>query len=877
MKLTKTVLFAGALSSFVLFSCADESPWGTNASGEGSIKLYLSPSSDVSSALPKVRSVSTDIVAPEISDFKIRLSEINGNYTKVWNSVSDFEKEESFPSGSYTLEAYYGSPTSQGVVKEGERGHEHSYFYGTTETFHVDPGKSTSVQLEASLANSIVVIEYTNAFKNYFKDWNAELITRGEETVALGNQEGICYVIPGDVDVVISATLQNGKTTRVNPAVFEAEAQHLYKIRYNIYNGEIGQADKLEVTFNDDPIEDHKIIIDLTDDLFSEKEPTVLIENYEGDTMELENLYGYEYEGQVRFIIDSPSGIAEAWLTIKSDTYTPDFLSGNSVNLLGANDALQSALTSAGIKSVGLFGNVDKMAFVDISQLLTNLPDGNHQISISVIDKAKRTSAPAMVKITTFPVEVEIENLTPNIDFGTDEISLILRYNGIEDPTESGKNPFTFNIQNGAGNFDEVTPRSIEYLPDTRGFEKKAYKVTLPLPASKRDEYKIQVYRKSQLLDQEADVKVIYPEYTVDYDAYARRLLIKVSPGDETKKKLILENLRVFAEDMEVTSDRMTYDESTGIMTVKDMTPGKVYSEVKTTLKVNPTTAADYTGIRNNVQMEEASTVPNGDFSQTSTTINIASIPTGGKYGTLSATNQNTSGIMADEAIGWASINAKTCNEKVKNKNTWFEVPSTFVTSEGNINVCNIRSVGYDFNGTTPTSTAPAKWYCTSAASLSMRSAGEMFLGNYVFNYDEASTNFTEDKQRGVAFSSRPSKFKYSYSYVPKDSEIGYIEVKFYSGQNVAYQYTNDLNAAASLTEVPVEIPQFSFGQKVDKIEINFRSTKDESNIGLTIPSGDDLKDSNSITANHKVNTNEYAALATGSLLKVANLIFEYE
>ena len=39
--------------------------------------------------------------------------------------------------------------------------------------------------------------------------------------MSLGGEEGTSYVIPGNVNVTISAEMQNGKTISLNPGSFE--------------------------------------------------------------------------------------------------------------------------------------------------------------------------------------------------------------------------------------------------------------------------------------------------------------------------------------------------------------------------------------------------------------------------------------------------------------------------------------------------------------------------------------------------------------------------------------------------------------------------------------------------------------------------------
>lgn len=57
--------------------------------------------------------------------------------------------------------------------------------------------------------------------------------------------------------------------------------------------------------------------------------------------------------------------------------------------------------------------------------------------------------------------------------------------------------------------------------------------------------------------------------------------------------------------------------------------------------------------------------------------------------------------------------------------------------------------------------------------SISYKSAGRLFLGNYTYDHN---TN-TELYEEGIEFTSRPSALSFTYKYEPYGSDKGYVKV----------------------------------------------------------------------------------------------------
>lgn len=898
MKFYKPILSIG-ITAILLTSCADESPWDAPASdGKGTIRVMLTADNGISSKLPKVKSVATDIVAPDASEFQLRLTNVSGTYAKTWNSIEDFEQEESFPAGNYTLEAFYGDESSQGVVKSGDKGTEHAYYYGKTETFRVSANQTTTVLVQTSLANAVVAIEYTDAFKNYFTDWSTVLNTRGEMPIEIGNEEALCYVVPGDVDVIISATQQNGKSLRISPAIFEAEPRHLYKIRYNIYNGEIGEVDKLEIVFDEGVDGTLPITIDLTDELLQGNGPVINTEGFDpSETLEL--LFGSPFEGQARFNVVSAEGISHATLTIKSDSFKPTFLTNGSVDLCNLSAEQKNSLASYGVKMLGFSDTRNHLAYIDLSSMLSQLPEGLHEISLVVKDGAERVNDPVILNVSTSPVDCEI--VGGKAIFGDGFADITVRYNGVVDPTQPGKNPFSFKVD-GDYSAQDVIIKSINGVDlVTRAYPSKEYVYRITIPEAYRDVYNVYLYYNgSEKAFRESSFEMTYPDYSLEFDAYSSKILVRFKDvTDPAKAKILNNRVRIFVDG---TETKGLIDQNSGVISFNNLKSNTSYN-FKSTLKAS--SEVNEFATDNNVETEDEAQLPNNNFADF-TSMNVNSINVGGifevKWTAIGRTYQIKSSIQRnvfDESSsekGWATVNAKTYYEGAADKNTWYTEPSTFIEDGAAV----LRTVGYSH--TNSTSTLPVNSssytlindksikYCTSSPARSdfNVAAGELFLGSYSF------TDGNEAKTPGITFNSRPSALKFNYSLMPYNSEKGFVEIKVKdaSGNVISssreeldgtceFDFNESTLGAPSATKT-VTLPSYIFGSRAASIEVSFKSSS-SSSPEIYIPQDTELNEgvwnlsnSGSQPIGISISANAYHAYAKGSVLKISNVELVY-
>lgn len=863
MKLLHQCVLFGAVAS-VFLSCTNESPWGAEG-GEGMIRLDIEALTDVEAAVPKVRAISAEVTPPPVEEFSIRLTRPDGS-KQTWTSVEEFSKETKFSAGVYELEAFYGDESKQGMLKAEHKGYEFAYYHGKTSNITVLEGQTTDVSVTPSLKNSIFLIEYTEAFKNYFKKgWETTLQSAGCEPITMDDEEGMTYITPGEVSITMKGTQPNGKSVMLNPGSYIAESNHEYKLKFNIFNGEVGEAPSLEISF-DESLQTDPIIIDLSDVLGVADAPVVNTEGFVNGE-EFVTQPGMEFTGTVKYNVVAKGTIAAAKLTIVSDSYNPSFLTNGEINLCGASEAQQAQMAAAGIKAVGFFRNPGQLAQLDLTQFCHNLPEGCHEIYFQVTDALTQTHEPVKVTVATIPLELAVSENNTTL-FGDGYADITISYNG-SDPTLPGKNPFTFQMEGDSGdtNCDIISINGNAYSDTRSDFVAKNYVYRVHVPDCDRDEIPVQVYFNGEKALR-TTVKLEYPAYTMEYDALAKSIRMRINgwAGDanDAANMRLFNKLNIFIDGTKLNPGNVVRDASTGVITVPVNSSNTTYT-VQTTLE-SAASPKSY-GATASVTTEEELPVPNGNFSATTQTIN-ETLQVGGQYKVSPVSYTLKCPMKYSEANGWASINAKTFYSGAKNANTWFKVVSTYVDGSS----CVIRSVAYDHNGTTPATSGGAfstTYYCTNApSSFANRDAGELFLGSY-------SYNGTETRNYGTPFASRPATFKFNYTYAPYNTDAAQVEIQILdaSGSVIGSKKAN-LSSAGSTTEVEMALPSFGFGKKASSLRIRFLSST-QNPIETYVPSGSALNEGTGL-GNNTLKENSAHALSVGSVLTVSNLRFTY-
>lgn len=706
-----------------LAACSEDNPW-MNSDGEGGILPLVNADSHVKDAIPTRATAMT----PDIQEFGLKLTKADGQFTKTWDRLADFDEKQGFRSGEYTLEAFYGSIDEEGFEKP--------CYKGAAQVV-VKPGEQTEVAVTATLANSMVSIDYTDAFKNYFADYQTSLHTEGYGYNELPKDcPDPMYVAPGKVQISVAFTKPNGQSATVQPAEFTAEARHHYHVTLDCNNGNVGDA-QLIVTF-DDTVDQEEVIVDLSDELLNMPEPEVTPQGFtDGQTLQL--IEHSPADSPMKFTAYVPAGIQAATFTVNSDSYTPPF--GREVDLASADGAVQSQLAAAGVKVLGLFKNPDKLATVDFSGLIEQLPAGTHTITLQMKDRLTRVNTPVSVTIVNAPLELSFIS-APVCPFGSTSATVNISYNGTDprrDITVQGLNDDGVWVDCPVTSAAATNAKARKSRSDA--FPSKAYALGVTVPVTTRD-IQVRIYYKGV----QKATGVIKRGYAVEANAFARHAILTVKTNKESIASTV-NSLRVYDGEKELGSGNITRDPANGTVTITNLKGSTRYHLYFTTAS----SGSSFTDADVAFTTEAEAQVENAGMEN---------------WYSEKVHSQKTLGIGEDiyrwfpNAQGsnyWGTRNATTTGQSTG-------TTCYYTSFSGTINSGNAAEIstlgwgkGVTFGG---------------ANDKPQVTAGMLFMGSH--SYSGSETTFEPSKETfdyGRSFTSRPTSLSFDYKFTSHNSE----------------------------------------------------------------------------------------------------------
>lgn len=417
-------LIYGVLSSALLIaagsSCSDDYNPGGGTSGKINPQLDL----DVNAITSRSTSAGRDASPVSVNDLKLRLSSTDGSFVKEWNSIADFDNNELFKVGTYTLEAIYGDVEDEGFEKP--------YYYASTQ-LTVKENKVTQVSMNAQLTNSMVSIATTEAFRSYFTNYSFQAHAEGGDYVNFTSSETRPgYLRPGKVTVTADVTKPNGLSATLEAAVFVAEPKHHYTVTVDVNNGQAGDA-QLVITY-DDMLSQEDVYIDLSDEILSAPAPAVIAQGFEAGTTATV-IEGSSDAAAPAFFINAEGGIKSVVLSTKSTSLIEQGWY-NEIDLAAATPAQQSKLKSLGLDVKGLFGNIGQMAQIDLSDVLSHIrylegSDNVSEFTVVAKDNYSKVSDPLTFSVKVEPIVIGLsEDATPSV--GASTMTVALTYNGTD-------------------------------------------------------------------------------------------------------------------------------------------------------------------------------------------------------------------------------------------------------------------------------------------------------------------------------------------------------------------------------------------------------------------------------------------------------------
>lgn len=243
-----------SLVALMLSACSKEAAQSEQA-GKGQVTINC----NVETAVDTRANISC--TTPKAEDFALTIEGVGHTYIAEYNAIPMFNDGDNYLHlGNYVANIVAGDVKDEGYDKVA--------FVGSSE-FSVSARKQTDVAIDATIANAIVKVEVTDAFKGYFTDYELTLTTAlGNEFDVTEQQEPI-FVAPTSFTISGTATKQPNQSGAEGVVVtlpeykkVDAEARTFYTVKFDVEQA--GRA-SLTITLNDTLVETYTIETELND------------------------------------------------------------------------------------------------------------------------------------------------------------------------------------------------------------------------------------------------------------------------------------------------------------------------------------------------------------------------------------------------------------------------------------------------------------------------------------------------------------------------------------------------------------------------------------------------------------------------------------
>ena len=744
-------------------------------------------------------------------------STVENNTVVDWN---DLMKPVELRAGTYLVSVSFSDLSKEGFDMPCYIGEENI-------TLKKDETK-TIENITCSLANSIFNVNYTDAFKEYFKDYNVSMTTSyGNEIIFAKDETRDAYLSPGKIDIYVTAkregqseakykldlskisdsTPEDGEDTDedISNGVFKAKRKYTITLDVN--------ADKaiLKVSFSDEVSEEKTVSIDVSDVALNAKAPVMTGNNLvSGELVKIiEGSVGSE---KYAVAINAEGVIKECILTTKSQ-YLLDKGWPARVDLASSEIPEmenKNKLKELGLDIKGLTTNIDQFAWVDFSNVINSLTKENQiDLNLSVTDKfGKTTVDDFVVSATTTACEFAVSATENEAKFLGNTCMVDVSF------IKGNPNNIKFSLEDGKV-LNIVETQKVEGVSDG----KEHHRVTLQ---SGSDIQFINPF----------NVKAKY----LDYDLTAENLPVSIGilldngEGDVWAKRAYLhvynddmQNLKVQRLDGDVWTD-LAETEISGT----DIIAKGLASATKQQLRVVKNGTEETNVV--DIETEEELQLPNSGFEDWYYTrpsgVNHWEVWYASKDGetpvwnTMNQLTTSEGGTTTFNGFNYNRINAYRYNAN-----------SGTLRDENGFsgNSALIRAVGWG-QGNRAVGSANAKY----------GTVGELYTGTYDASAKQAVYS-------GITFGSRPDKMNFKYKYSPGNGgDQYYAEVLVYDadGSEIGSGTKRGGDEISTWTDETVEIVYTGKEFKAAKIVVKFKSGDIANNDSFVeVPSFGNLSD----------------------------------
>lgn len=343
--------------------------------------------------------LSEDVVVKAASEelvFSLEVLDMSGNSVKTVDNHNTVTASNpiKLATGDYTLLAASGENLNAAF--------ENPYYEGRSGTFTINPDKTTTVNVDCRLANTVVSMEFPKDFSGFTEYEVAVTNGTGDELVFSNNPEAdnaleagfdakAYFAVTGNLILKIHLKNQSGYSyddTRIFTGV---KANQHYHFKFTKGESEeLGGGFVLKIELDrswEDT--DHEVILDfnqenkpavVTNDSFPVVSGEPVLVGVDSDPTEEKSL-----------TFEAPEGLDELWMSHDIDMLTDLGVSGT-VDLLGEPQDVMTILRNAGVTVTEnqTRSSAPTSVSVNVAGLLSSLEVGNYDIDFTLIDSRGR-------------------------------------------------------------------------------------------------------------------------------------------------------------------------------------------------------------------------------------------------------------------------------------------------------------------------------------------------------------------------------------------------------------------------------------------------------------------------------------------------------
>ena len=740
------------------------------------------------------------------------------------HSVDEFAETKEIRTGSYKLEATFGT--------KGEEGWGKLFCYGLQE-FRVRLGKLTEVSMPVTMANSMVEISYSDAFDQYLTDVTTSIITEaGNIFDWSGDHTEDLYISPGTFSVSVSFTKPNGKSATAVVGPYTAEAKHQYAVNLDV---DYASAEQIVLTI-DDTVTEKEETVDISDENLPALMAAPEVNLSEGYTLR-QTISMIEHDPvntPLTATVMARGRIASAVLI----TQSPDLVEVGfpaSVDLCNPG-ADADKIKEMGLDARGFSGTGGVFGIIDFTRLLSNIPYRDNGSSESVFRLTIKDTHDNEVTYRLFTVSLtQLELHVPHQGQLTAEGSATISVEcNAKSPVfeasarsadsgawndlsvgsvvksgvnaENGNTVYTLNLTGDVLTYDRQIPVTI-YVADRR----VSVEDIIHVPSTRIEAAKTNAFAKSAYLT------VLYT--TDEAAAEADKVTFEVSTNGSTFTP---------ATATLVTAPESAVAGKRGLYRLTGLTPGTKYSvrsihdgEKSRTVTVTTEAATAFKyGTFDKWTSEQLHNyqylwIPGTPWETLNhLTLSQPGNPTYAYKGTSGTIPANGRSNYSNRYGGLFGTDQKADGHTQGIDNLHSDLSHT------GANAALIRTVGYGSGNSAGAGTGnPASGFATCEHVA----AGELYLGTY----DNGPV------YSGCDFDRRPNSVTFYYKYVPYGSsgDYGDCEVIVYdaSGKEISGSGVKEIHAQANYTPMTLTLDYPVDAKKAAKIMIRFKSSANPS------------------------------------------------